>query len=99
MTYESGCGPKACRGPDDIWGCAFPRSMLKQMLEVHEGVQFLYNEVVVEVQTMVVEAVFRGDWDENTELIHQRFLDHFKLNANQLPLLNFEHRALDPFST
>ena len=98
MTYEDGCGPRICRGPDDIWGCAFPVDMLKNMLEVHEGLDFTYNEVVVEASSMVIEAVFTGDdGDDHAEFIHRRMLEHFRLNANQLPLLRFDNRPRNPF--
>merc|ERR1711998_542187 len=89
MNYLDGCGPKYCSEPNNIWGCAFPPSMLYRMMQIHEGgQQWPYNEVVVDASRMVIEAVINGR-GANAQEYHARILEHFGLNANQLPLLSW----------
>ena len=97
MNFANGCGPSWCSEPNDVWGCAFPTTMLYRMQQIHEaGPQWPYNEVVVDANRIVVEAVFRGRGGA-AETIHANLLAHFGLNANQLPLLNFRGHT-SPFS-
>lgn len=99
MNYLDGCGPSYCSEPDNIWGCAFPPSMTYRMMQIHEdGNQWPYNEVVVDATAMYVEAVFWGRDGPDASEIHERLLEHFQLNAHQLPLLSFRPGHRDPFS-
>ena len=94
MEFEWGCRPEVCSEPNHIWDCAFPPSMLYRMMQIHEsGNQWPYNEVVVDQFHMVIEAVFTGRGGDS-EGIHQRLLEHFQLNENQLPLLSWSGNRL-----
>ena len=93
MNFANGCGPSWCSEPDNIWGCAFPPSMLYRMQQIHEGgPQWPYNEVVVDANGIIIEAVFGGRGGA-AEAMHARLIAHFGLTANQLPFLGFSGRA------
>ena len=85
MNYELGCGPTWCSEPDNVWGCAFPTSMLYRMMEIHEGGrQWPYNEVVVDQSQMDIEAVWGG---ADARAMHARLLTHYGRDETQLPFL------------
>ena len=85
MNYAWGCGPTMCSEPSNIWGCAFPPSMLYRMMQIHfNGDQWKYNEVVVDQFNMSITAVW-GGW--GARQVHAKLLEHFGLNENQLPFL------------
>ena len=89
MDFANGCGPSFCSEPSNIWGCAFPPSMLYRMMRLHQGGnQWPYNEVVIDAAGIIVEAVFAGSGG-NAAVMHSQILQHFGLTANQLPLLTF----------
>ena len=93
MNFANGCGPSWCSEPNNIWGCAFPPSMLYRMQQIHEGgPQWPYNEVVVDANGIIIEAVFGGRGGA-AEAMHARLIAHFGLTANQLPFLGFSGRA------
>ena len=98
MNYWNGCGPSMCSEPHNIWGCAFPPHMLYRMMITFEnGPQWPYNEVVVDAYNFVIEA-FVGGRGGDVAAMHQRTLEHFGLQANQLPLLAFGgHDQNGPF--
>jgi len=64
MEYATGCGPRWCSEPDDIWGCAFPPNMLNRMMELYDdkrvGSGWSYNEIVIDPAHMAIEAVIYG---------------------------------------
>eukprot|EP00966_Prymnesium_polylepis_P036456 845927-Prymnesium_polylepis.1 len=97
MGYENGCGPSWCAEPDTIWSCAFPPDMLYRMLEMyyvrHGESSRSYNEVVVDANEIVIEAVIDGRGGAADK--HRRILEHFGLNSNQLPLLQFDGRQFE----
>ena len=96
MNYANGCGPTSCAEPDHIWGCAFPPQMLYRMLQIHEsGPQWPYNEVVVDADRLVIEAVYGTSAAARD--VHARLRAHFGASAAQLPLLDFRGGARDPF--
>ena len=71
--------------------------MLYRMLQVHEsGPQWPYNEVVIDAQQMVIEAVFVGA-GADAPAMHSKLLAHYGLLPAQLPLLVYRGGARDPF--
>ena len=89
MDYQYGCGPSMCSEPDNVWGCAFPPSMLYRMLQMFYGrFQSPYNEVVVRADGIIIEAFVAGR-NNDVAAMHARTLTHFGLTSAQLPLLRF----------
>ena len=89
MGKDDGCGTNYCSA-NHRSGCAFPPSMLKDMMTLHQtSQQWPYNEVVVDPSHMVIEAVFNCKWCSSSKAadMHAKLLQHHGLNANQLPLL------------
>lgn len=87
MSSENGCSHYEWCTEDKLYGCAFPPTMLKRMLEMFESdPRAGYNEVVVDPEHMVIEAV----WGRSAKAaeVHRKILDHWGLNENQLPLIN-----------
>ena len=96
-----GCGPRLCTSLDAPFPvpandrgyvCAFPPSMLADMLEVFDRASAemaAYNEVVVDSSTdaFAIEAIV-GSGDDATRM-HANTLRRFGLNARQLPLVQF----------
>lgn len=62
--------------------------MIYRMLQLHEGGrQWPYNEVVIDAEQMIIEAVVAGRGGDASTM-HTRLLEHFGLQANQLPLVS-----------
>ena len=95
----AGCGPRLCSEADlhalplckheDSFPCAMPPAFFERMLRLFEAREdsvgaCAYTEVVLALDGLAIEAMIGF-----TDGVHRRVLDHFGLNANQLPMLKF----------